>query len=174
MSSDKQADARQVLRDPLMLAAFGFGTGLSPKAPGTAGTLVGVLFFWFMQDLDLLHFSMITAGFFVAGIGLCGHATHVLGVHDHGGIVWDEVVGYLVTMLPVLVLTPQAAWLSPAVLMLLGFVVFRVFDIIKPPPIRWADKRIHGGFGIMFDDLLAGVYAAAVMALLLLKIPAAA
>lgn len=162
-----QPKARQVFTDPLMFAAFGFGTGLSPKAPGTVGTLVGIPFFLLMHNMSLMHYLLMTTALYILGCGLCGYAADKLGVHDHGGIVWDEVVGFLVTMLPVYFIQPEAGWMTLPAILLAGFVVFRVFDILKPPPIRWADRRLPGGFGIMFDDLLAGLYAAAVLSLIL-------
>lgn len=167
MTRDRQPEAREVYGDPLMLAAFGFGTGLSPRAPGTAGTVVGVPLFVVMLNLSPWSYLALTVLLFVAGIGICGYAARKLGVHDHGGIVWDEIVGYLVTMLPVLLIEPDAAWMNIAWAALIGFVLFRIFDIAKPPPIRWADHHLQGGFGIMFDDLLAGIYAAALMAAVL-------
>lgn len=138
------------LKNPLQLLALGFGAGLSPKAPGTVGTVVGVLFYLGMQFLPLWQYALLTAGLFVAGIWLCGYTARALGVHDHGAIVWDEIVGFLVTML-----AAPAGWLW----IVYGFVLFRLFDIWKPWPIRWLDRRIGGGFGIMVDDLLAGIYA---------------
>lgn len=162
-----QPSARQVFTDPVMLAAFGFGSGLSPKAPGTFGTVVGIPFFLVMQGLSLLHFSLLTLVFFAIGCWFCGYAANKLGVHDHGGIVWDEIVGFLIAMLPVYFITPSAEWLTLPAILLITFIAFRIFDIIKPPPIKWADKRLPGGFGIMFDDVLAGVYAAAALATVL-------
>lgn len=167
MNQPTQPTARMIFTDPVMLAAFGFGTGLSPKAPGTAGTLVGIPFFLLMQDLSLVYFSTLTAFFFGIGCWFCGYAADKLGVHDHGGIVWDEIVGFLVTMLPVYFIKPEAEWLTLPVVLVIAFLAFRVFDVIKPPPIKWADKRLPGGFGIMFDDLLAGIFAALSLALVL-------
>ncbi len=163
-----QPSARLVFTDPVMLAAFGFGSGLAPKAPGTFGTLVGIPFFLLMQDLSLLHFSLLTTAFFAIGCWFCGYAANKLGVHDHGGIVWDEIVGFLITMLPVYFIEPQAAWMNEWTILAMAFLAFRFFDIIKPAPIKWADARLPGGFGIMFDDLLAGVYAAGALALAML------
>lgn len=167
MNSVKEPNARLIFTDPIMLLAFGFGTGLLPKAPGTFGTLVGIPLFLLMQSLSLTHFALLTAALFAIGCWFCGYAAHKLGVHDHGGIVWDEIVGFLVTMLPVYFIQPQAEWLTMPTILIVAFVSFRIFDIIKPPPIRWADKHLPGGFGIMFDDLLAGIYAAISLALIL-------
>lgn len=140
----------RLLRNPIHLLAFGFGSGLAPVAPGTFGTLAAVpLYYLLLHGGDTVYFSVLAAAA-VLGIGICGYTARALGVHDHPAIVWDEVVGYLITM----VWAPQA-WYWMAV----GFVLFRLFDILKPWPIRWVDRRVHGGFGIMFDDVLAGVMA---------------
>jgi phosphatidylglycerophosphatase A len=143
--------------NPVHLLAFGFGSGLSPKAPGTFGTLVGIPFFLVMQPLPLGYYLVITAMAFMLGIWLCEQTSRDLGVHDHGGIVWDEIVGYLVTM----AVAPSGwGWL------IVGFILFRFFDIVKPWPIQWLDRRVKGGFGIMVDDLIAGVFAAVCLVLL--------
>jgi len=139
-----------LLQQPLLLLAFGFGSGLAPKAPGTAGTLIGVLFYLVMQSLALPLYLGVTAVIILLGIPICGVAAQRLGVHDHPGIVWDEIAGYLVSMAFV-----PAGWLW----VLAGFLAFRLFDILKPWPISWLDQRIHGGLGIMLDDVVAGVFA---------------
>lgn len=142
--------ARDVWRHPAHWFAFGAGAGLAPVAPGTAGTLVGVAIWWFMQDLPPAHYLAITAALFGAGVWLCGVAARHLGVHDHPGIVWDEIVGFLITMAG----APHGwPWLVA------GFVLFRLFDIVKPWPIRWLDRRVGGGFGVMLDDAAAALYA---------------
>ena len=142
--------ARKVLTDPVHILAFGFGTGLSPVAPGTAGSLVGVLFAWLTLDLGLPLQLAVAAAISFAGIWICGESARRIGVHDHGGIVWDEITGMFVTLL-VAPATPSA-WV-------LGFLLFRVFDIVKPWPIRDLDHRLGGGLGIMLDDLAAALYA---------------
>lgn len=157
---------RQILSSPVHFLAFGFGAGLTPVAPGTVGTLVGIPFFLLLQPLGLLTYVAITAVLFVLGCYLCGESARRLGVHDHGGIVWDEIVGYLVTMLPLLLAVPRAEvtlWVWIAV----GFGMFRFFDILKPPPANLADRKVHGGFGIMLDDLIAAIYSAALLTVLL-------
>lgn len=136
------------LKNPLVFLALGFGSGLSPKAPGTAGTLVALPLYYFMSQLTLSHYLMVAAILFVIGVWLCGYAARKLGVHDHPGIVFDEIVGYLITMIAV-----PLSWPT----LLAGFVLFRFFDAVKPWPISWCDKNLHGGFGIMFDDVLAGL-----------------
>src|SRR5688572_24513357 len=151
-----------LLRNPIHLLAFGFGSGLAPRAPGTFGTLVavpivlGVMQFGFAVHLA---FAIVAA---VAGIWLCGESARRLGVHDHPGIVWDEITGYTVTMLAT---PPDWYWLAG------GFVLFRFFDIVKPWPIREADHSLSGGLGIMLDDIIAGIFAAAILFAVKLFIP---
>ncbi len=158
-----------VLRDPVHLLAFGFGAGLAPKAPGTFGTLVGVPLFLALYWLPLWLYLLAVVLLFGAGIWLCGESARRLGTHDHPGIVWDEIVGFLITMTPVMpgllgLLTPAPLWFW----LLVGFGAFRAFDIAKPAFIRRVDAQVSGGLGIMLDDVLAGVCAAAVLVLMTL------
>ncbi|MCM2972957.1 MULTISPECIES: phosphatidylglycerophosphatase A family protein [Larsenimonas] len=141
---------KSVWRNPVHFLAFGLGSGTVPFAPGTFGTLAAIPFYWLMSSLTLPYYLGILVVTMLVGIYLCGKTSRDLGVHDHSGIVWDEFVGYWLTMAAVPFSWQSALW---------GFVVFRVFDIIKPWPIRTVDRRVAGGFGIMFDDVLAGVYA---------------
>jgi len=144
-----------LLRDPGHLLALGFGSGLAPRAPGTFGTLVAVPVYLLCAQLPLVTYLSVVVAAFVLGVYLCGRTARALGVHDHPGIVWDEVVGYLLTM----------AWAPSGWLwVVLGFICFRLFDILKPWPIRVLDRSVHGGLGIMIDDALAGVLAAACLA----------
>jgi len=143
-----------LLRDPVHFFALGFGSGLAPKAPGTAGTLVGVLLDPLLRPLGLEWRVALVALMFVAGVWLCGESARRLGAHDHPGIVWDEIVGYLALML---VLPAGWDWA------LAGFVVFRFFDIVKPWPIRQLDHGVGGGFGIMLDDVMAAAWGALVL-----------
>jgi phosphatidylglycerophosphatase A len=145
-------------RSPVQFLAFGFGSGLSPRAPGTAGTLVAVPLYWLISDCSLLAYSALVLLAALLGVWICDVASRQLQVHDHPGIVWDEFVGYWITM-----------WAVPAdwSWMLVGFVVFRVFDIAKPWPISHLDRQVKGGFGIMIDDVLAGVMACATLHLAL-------
>lgn len=147
--------ARSVaLSTPAGFLAFGFGSGLSPFAPGTAGTVAAVVPALFLVQVPLEIALAIVFAAFVLGIYLCGVTGRALGEHDHGGMVWDEFVGFWL----VLVFVPfDGVW------WLAAFVVFRVFDILKPWPIRWLDRRVQGGFGVMLDDLLAGLYALIVL-----------
>jgi phosphatidylglycerophosphatase A len=157
MQHEPLQQAKPDLRQPTHLLAFGFGSGLAPKAPGTFGTLVAVPLYLLLQGLSLpIYLGLVLVGFLL-GIWICERTSRDLGVHDHGGIVWDEIIGYLLTM----TLAPRG-W----VWILFGFLLFRFFDILKPWPIRWLDRRVPGGFGIMLDDLMAGVYAGAVMLLI--------
>ncbi len=142
------------LRNPVHFLALGFGSGLIKPAPGTWGTLAAVpVFFGMVQFLPTaqLGYAVMLLVTFLLGVYVCGQTARDVGVHDHGSIVWDEFVGYFVTM----ALVP-ASWLN----LLLGFVLFRVLDIAKPWPIKLFDKHVHGGLGIMIDDVIAGVIAA--------------
>ena len=142
----------QLLRNPLHLLSLGFGSGLMPFAPGTFGTLVAIPFYLFIAQLDVPYYLAFIVFAFGLGVYLCQYTSAALGVHDHSGIVWDEFVGFWITMIAVPV-TWQ--WIVA------GFVLFRVFDIVKPWPVKVVDTRMTGGFGIMFDDVLAGLYALA-------------
>lgn len=138
------------IKHPVHFCALGFGSGLSPKAPGTAGTVVGVLIYLLLQPLPAFYYVAFATLVCAAGILICAVAARSLGVHDHPAIVWDEIAGYLVTML----FAPEGwEWI------LLGFILFRCFDIFKPWPICLLDKHIKGGFGIMLDDLVAGIFS---------------
>ena len=141
---------RTVLTSPVHFLAFGFGSGLSPKAPGTMGTLAAIPLYLMLMDLPLTGYLLAVLLISVVGIWICGESSRRLGVHDHGGIVWDEFAGFLLTMTA----APQG-WMW----IVLGFALFRLFDIWKPWPVRVADRQLHGGLGIMLDDILAGIYA---------------
>ena len=141
-----------LLRDPAHLLALGFGTGCVPIAPGTFGTLAGVLIYLPFRNLSLTYYALLTLALFALGIWLCRRTAAALGVHDHPAIVWDEVVGYLITM----TMAPPG-WIY----VVLGFVLFRFFDILKPWPVSWLDRHVHGGLGIMLDDAGAAVMALA-------------
>ena len=150
MSQDNDNLTRKVLTDPVNFMAFGFGMGLAPIAPGTFGSLPGILLAWLTLDMGIYVQLGIAAALFVAGIWICGESARRIGVHDHGGIVWDEICGMYVTLL----LAPQTI-----IGFALGFGLFRLFDIAKPWPIRDLDHRLGGGLGIMLDDLVAALYA---------------
>lgn len=150
MSDKHRKIHRHELKDPVVFIALGFGSGLSPKAPGTAGTLLTVPLVYFLQQQTLLVYGLVTLFVLLTGPWICGYAAKKLKVHDHSAIVYDEIAGYLITMSMV-----------PANLALLvaGFLLFRFFDAVKPWPISWFDKHLQGGFGIMFDDVVAGVFS---------------
>jgi phosphatidylglycerophosphatase A len=142
------------LRDPMHFVALGFGTGCAKYAPGTVGTGAGVVIYLALVQLPDAAYLPITVLLFIFGIVVCGRTAADLGVHDHPAIVWDEVVGYLITML-----AAPAGWRWVA----LGFGLFRLFDVLKPWPIRVIDRQVHGGLGIMLDDVLAGLFACGVL-----------
>jgi len=137
--------------------AFGLGSGLPKKAPGTWGTLASVPVWWLLlQDLALLPYLAVIVVGSVIGVYLCGKTAHDRNLHDHPGIVWDEWIGFWITCIAL-----PAGW--PWVIA--AFALFRFFDIIKPWPIRWLDAQVHGGFGIMIDDIIAGLMALGVIQL---------
>jgi len=140
-----------VLSHPAHLLSFGFGSGLARKAPGTFGTLAAFPIYWYLAPrlTDAMFLLMLVCAFAV-GVWACGITGKVLGVADYGGIVWDEIVAFML----VLFFTPPGLDWS-----LLAFGLFRFFDIAKPSPIRYFDSNWHGGLGVMFDDLLAAGYA---------------
>ena len=147
-----------IWHNPIHFIAFGLGSGAAPYAPGTFGTLAAIpVYLLFNEFLSLPVYAGVTVSMFVAGVWLCDRTERDIGVHDHSGIVWDEFVGYLVTMFAV-----PAGW--PWVVA--GFFLFRLFDVWKPYPIRQLERRHQNGFGNMFDDLLAGVYANLILQLL--------
>ena len=148
MAATPTGPGRLRLTDPVQLLALGLGSGLSPWAPGTVGTLAAVPFYLLLVQQPLWVYTLVTVAAAVAGVWICGHASRALGVHDHSSIVWDEFVGLWIALWAV---PSEPSWV------ILGFVVFRVFDIAKPWPVGWLDRHSQGGFGIMIDDLAAGV-----------------
>ncbi|MBU2896525.1 phosphatidylglycerophosphatase A [Vibrio hepatarius] len=144
------------LKNPWHLLATGFGSGLSPIMPGTVGTLAAIPFYLLLVKLPLpiYFFALVVAA--LVGKKICQVTSDDMGVHDHGAIVWDEFVGFWITMLVVPLFDLSSTdwkWV------LTGFLLFRFFDMVKPWPISWLDKHVHGGFGIMLDDIVAGVMA---------------
>lgn len=139
-----------LVKQPVHFVAFGFGSGLSPQAPGTMGTLVAIPLYLLICHLPLLAYSAIVCAGLLLGIYVCDKTSKDLRVHDHSGIVWDEIVGYGITMFAI-----PVSWQT----VLAGFVLFRLFDIWKPFPIKWLDKHVKGGFGIMVDDVVAALFA---------------
>lgn len=157
VDSCKKPTWRFVLSHPAHFFSFGFGSGLFPVAPGTAGTLVAFpLYLYLSERLTDGAFIFVLIGSFILGVWACGKTGKALGVADHGGMVWDEIVAFLL----VLLFTPEGFFWY-----LLAFFLFRFFDITKPPPIRYFDRTWHGGFGVMFDDILAAGYTLLSLAL---------
>ena len=155
MAYDKKLN-KTVLTNPIHFLAFGFGSGLAPFAPGTFGTLAAVPLYLLMINFSLPVYLAITLFSILIGFWLCGRSSEMLGVHDHSGIVLDEFAGFFITMIA----APQGwQWI------MLGFALFRLFDIWKPWPINIIDNKVQGGVGIMMDDVLAGIYALVVLQL---------
>jgi phosphatidylglycerophosphatase A len=148
--STKNITFKELIKRPICFLGLGFGSGLAPKAPGTFGTLAAVPIVWGMQSLSLTNYLLVTLIAFIVGIWICQQSAQWLQMEDPSAVVWDEIVGYMVTMI-----TAPKGWEW----LLLGFILFRIFDIWKPWPIKWADQKLHGGFGIMVDDVIAGVFA---------------
>lgn len=144
------------MRSPPAWIAFGLGSGLSPVAPGTCGTLAAVPFYLLLALLPLPAYAVAVVVLFGVGVWSSELMVRRLGRQDPQAVVFDEMVGYWITMSPVL--AGHWLWLLP------GFVLFRVFDILKPWPIRGLERAVGGGLGAMLDDALAGAYAAIVMA----------
>ena len=145
-----------VFSHPAHALAFGFGAGLAPVAPGTVATLAAWPLGWLLaSSLPPVAMLALVAAAFLLGVWCCELTGRRLGVPDHGAMVWDEMVAFLL----VLAVVPlDLAWQGAA------FVLFRLFDIAKPPPIGWFERRYHGGFGVMFDDLVAAGYALVALA----------
>lgn len=149
----------QVFQDPIYFLAFGFGSGLMPFVPGTWGTIAAIPVYLLLMHCGWWVYGIACVLMFAFGIFICDKVSRELGMHDYKGIVWDEVVGFLLTMF----LAPRG-W----VWMLIGFVLFRLFDIWKPQPIRYVDQKIKGGLGIMLDDVLAALFAWIVMRIIII------
>ncbi len=141
---------RRVWKNPVLLAVTGFGAGLIPYAPGTAGTLVAIPIYLFIAPLSPAIYAGVVILLFALGVAMCRQAERQFAIYDHPAVVWDEIVGYLVTMFLV-----PVHW----VWVVVGFGLFRLFDIWKPFPIRALEHRVRGGLGTMLDDVVAGLYA---------------
>lgn len=146
------------LSNPIHLAAVGFGSGLASKAPGTFGTLAAVPIYYLLSFLAIEVYIAVLFVSSLLGFWICHITSRDMGVHDHKAIVWDEFVGYWITM----VMVPFSVQWA-----IVGFVLFRLFDILKPFPISWLDKKVDGGLGIMIDDIVAGLFAAGTLQLLI-------
>ncbi len=158
---------RALLATPAGWLACGFGAGLAPIAQGTFGSLAALLPWFFLRELLLpVYVAVLVIGFGV-GVWACTIAGRALGVDDHRSLVWDEFIGQWVALLPL-----QLSALLPASgfawwMVLLGFVLFRLFDVWKPWPISWLDRKVKAGMGVMIDDVVAGIFAAVVLLLTL-------
>lgn len=148
--NNKIVTLKDLFASPMNFLALGCGSGLIKPAPGTWGSVLAILPFFFIEALAWQWHLLLIVVSFIAGIYLCEACAKYLGVHDHGAIVWDEFVGIWLTLLFI-----PFTWLN----LLLAFGLFRLFDILKPWPIKIFDQKLLGGFGIMFDDILAAVYA---------------
>ena len=147
---DKSLRAKINLANPVHLVALGFGSGLAPFMPGTFGSLAAIPLVYFVSLLPLTLTIIIACIATAVGVWLCGKTAEDMGVHDHSGIVWDEIAGMLLTFIGVVI-----SWQTAHA----GFLLFRLFDILKPWPISYLDKNLEGGLGIMLDDIAAGLAA---------------
>lgn len=151
MMKDKHDhNVKITIKTPMQFLASGFGSGCAPVAPGTFGTLAAIPVWMMLSFLSPIPYVIAVIAIFILGCYVSEKASQELNVHDHGGIVIDEFVGFFITMFLV-----PFSWIN----ILLGFVLFRIFDVIKPWPIKIVDRQVKGGFGIMVDDVLAGVMA---------------
>lgn len=165
-NAKRMSEAKKKLRmtNPVHLLATGFGSGLSPIMPGTMGSLVAIPIWWFLlQGLSVEFYIAILIISSIIGVYLCRRTALDMGVHDHGSIVWDEFVGMWITLMVIPIYNWQ--WI------LLAFILFRIFDMWKPWPIRYFDRHIHGGFGIMIDDIIAGIISALCIAAINFYLP---
>ncbi len=148
-----------LLGHPVGWIACGFGAGLSPFAPGTAGSLVALLVWLALRQLPTAYYVLALALALALGLLVCEWAVRKLRIADPAVVVWDEFVGLWIALAPLVFCSRGWPWIFA------GFVLFRIFDIVKPWPVSWADRKVHGGLGVMLDDVLAGVYAASVLTL---------
>ncbi|MCM2326266.1 MAG: phosphatidylglycerophosphatase A [Lysobacter sp.] len=161
-TTSRRPDARFLVAHPAHFIALGFGAGLAPRAPGTAGTLAALAMYWLLAlVLPPLAIAFLAVPLFFVGVWACGVAGRNLGVEDHGAFVWDEIVAFL----PLAALASASIWLQA-----LAFALFRLFDIWKPFPIRQFEARVKGGLGVMLDDLLAACYTYLVLVILVIAI----
>ena len=157
----REPTVKLVMTHPVHLLAFGFGSGLSPVAPGTVGTLAAIPIYLLLNTFSQLTYFAALILISLLSVFIAGKSARLLQVHDHGGIVIDEICGYLLTML---LAPPGWQWV------IAGFVLFRLFDIVKPWPIRFLDQHVRGGLGIVADDLMAGIYALLSLQLVVLAV----
>ncbi len=161
-TTSRGPDARFLLAHPAHFIALGFGSGLAPRAPGTFGTLASVVLFWLLaQVLPTLVIAFLAIPLFFLGVWACEVTGRDLGVADHGAMVWDEIVAFL----PLAAVSSASIWLQAV-----AFLLFRLFDVWKPYPIRGLERQLKGGFGVMFDDMVAAFYAYVVFALFIVVV----
>lgn len=158
MKNKKDHSVKITIRTPAQFFASGFGSGCAPIAPGTFGTLAAIPVWILMSFLPPIYYAVLVGIIFVLGCWVSDLASRELNVHDHGGIVIDEFVGFFITMFLV-----KLSWIN----ILLGFILFRLFDVLKPWPIKWLDRHMKGGIGIMIDDVLAGIMSLIIMQIIL-------
>lgn len=159
------AQRRALLRDPAGWIATGFASGLSPVAPGTAGSAAALLPWLALRELPWFALCAVIAATFLLGTWASNRVIARLGIGDPGCIVIDEFVGQWIALLPLLFIAHRQPWLW----LIAGFALFRLFDVWKPWPVSWADRAVKGGFGVMLDDAIAGVMAALVLAVAILS-----
>jgi phosphatidylglycerophosphatase A len=151
---------RILLGNPAGWIAVGFGSGLSPIAPGTVGSLVALLPWFLLREMSVWLYLAVLVAMFVVGVWACQWVVARLHIDDPSFVVWDEFVGQWIALIPLVVMPRSWLWIF------VGFILFRIFDIWKPWPVSWADRNVNGGVGVMLDDLIAGIYAAAALWLL--------
>jgi len=164
------ADRRRLLASPAGWIACGLGSGLTPRAQGTFGSLAAILPWLLLRDLPIAAWLVLIVASFALGVWACEVAGRILGVADHRSLVWDEFVGQWITLLPVALAPRLAGGIASGVAgveawwpVVAGFALFRLFDVWKPWPIAWFDRRVKGGLGVMLDDVIAGIFAAIVL-----------
>lgn len=167
MSAKKTLSADQrhaLLATPAGWLACGFGSGLTPVAQGTFGSLAALLPWLLLRELALPLYVLVLLVGFVIGVWVCDIAGRLLGVADHRSVVWDEFIGQWIALIPLVGFTAPGVTGLNGWMLLAGFVLFRLFDVWKPWPISWLDRRMKGGLGVMIDDVVAGVFAAVILA----------
>jgi phosphatidylglycerophosphatase A len=170
MSAKKILSAEQrraLLATPAGWLACGFGSGLTPVAQGTFGSLAALLPWLLLRQLPLPLYVLVLLVGFAIGVWACDNAGRALGVDDHRSLVWDEFIGQWIALIPLVLPALLPTRFSMWWWLLAGFVLFRLFDVWKPWPIRWMDRQLKGGMGVMVDDVVAGIFAAIVLALLM-------
>lgn len=173
MSAKKTLSAEQrraLLATPTGWLACGFGSGLTPVAQGTFGSLAALLPWLLLRQLSIPLYVLVLLAGFAIGVWACDIAGRALGVDDHRSLVWDEFIGQWIALIPLLLPALLPTRFSMWWWLLAGFVLFRLFDVWKPWPIRWMDRHLKGGMGVMVDDVVAGIFAAVVLALAMYSI----